>query len=180
MQSTNIKKKLMKQIYITTFLLLFSLSSVLCAQGRVLRASLSTSVTNSSQITQGNYKVQQSIGHAGVIGARKHSNITAFRGFLLPGARTESQQELDLEWSVYPVPFDTHVNIKFDSPVSGEMTLRLYNILGQLVHEKQQHAKQHQQVPLENVSNGKYLLTIDVMGKQLSKQLLQYTKPYKL
>ena len=174
----------MKQIYVTTFLLLFSLSSVLCAQGRIIRASLSTSVTNAHNITQGKYKVQQSIGHAGVIGTRKHSNITAFRGFLLPVARPQSQQELDSDfdfgWSIYPVPFDTHVNIKFDSPVSGEMTFRLFNILGQLVLEKQQLAKQHQQVPLENVSKGKYLLTIDVMGKQLSKQLLQYTKPYKL
>lgn len=166
----------MKQIYITTFLLLFSLSSVLCAQGRIMRASLSGSVTNSSQIIQGNYKVQQSIGHAGVIGARKHSNITAFRGFLLPGVRAQDQQELDFDWSVYPVPFDTHINIQFDTPVSGEMTLRLYNILGQLVLEKQQLAKQQQQIPLESLSKGKYLLTIDVMGQQLSKQLLHSSK----
>ena len=174
----------MKKIHLFTWLfMLLTSSSILFAQGKIKRASLSISAVN-IDTKQGAYKVQQSIGHLGIIGTSQSSNNRVFQGFLLLPLRPAQTQpnpkvSSELGWTVYPVPFDTYVDIKFSAPVSGEMTVRIINTAGQLMLDIRQLAKQEQRVYLDHLSEGKYILVLEVMGKEFRKQLLHYSKPFK-
>lgn len=116
----------------------------------------------------------------GIMSTVNQKNVSVTRGFLLPqstnGQAVGNEQIPDFEWSVYPVPFDTYINIDFDVPVSGDMVIRLHDITGQLIMEQIQLAKQQQRIYINHLAQAEYLLTVAVMGKTLTKSLLHYKK----
>jgi len=131
----------MKNFYTLIVFVLLLLADVAFGQTMIKRASLSTSVSGGHNIQKGQYKVQQSIAHMGIMSTVKHDNHAVTRGFLLPqgGGSIKSSIEStipDFDWVVYPNPFQTYVNIDFDAPVSGDMVIRLHDIVGQLIIEK--------------------------------------------
>lgn len=171
----------MRHVYTKVFVIFFlSSATVLFAQGKILRSSLSTSVAGAHDIQMGQYKVQQSVAHMGVIGSVKRDNHIISQGFLLPqeGVSTE-KPVLDFDWMVYPNPFDTYVNIDFDAPVTGDMVIRLHDVSGQLIIETEQAAKQQQRLHLGNLSQGEYIISAEVMGRTFSRVLLNYKRKQK-
>lgn len=171
----------MKQFYTTLcFIVFFAPTLVMAQQGAIKRASLSTApVTSSSN----GYTVQQSIGHMGVMGTTTHDNHTVLRGFLLPQAVVAQQavapQAAAVEWTVYPNPFITHINIEFSAAVSGDMYVTLFDVAGQLVFEKTLTAKQKQRIPTGQLAQGEYILYVTVMDQTFSSQLLNYSTQHR-
>ena len=164
-----------------TFLFAFTItafaSQIFAQNTAIKRASLSASVIDAHSIQKGHYKVQQSVGHMGIMTLAHHGKHTATRGFLLPQGAASSKETIpDFDWTVYPNPFDSYVNIDFDAPVSGDMVVRLHDILGQLILEKELTAKQQQRVFLGHLAQAEYLLSVELMGKTFSLPLLNHNK----
>lgn len=159
--------------YLTILFLLFTTFSF--AQLKVKRASLSTSVKNAQDIQVGNYNVQQSIGHMGVMGTVNHSENTVLRGFLLPhDAVSTVVPSADFDLMVYPNPFVDYLEVSFDKAVSGYMTFRLHDVTGRLIFENTSKVKQKQRVELGFLAQAEYILSVEVMGKRFSQNLLNY------
>jgi len=172
-----VTKAYMNKLY--TLLFVFTVASfvlqVFAQSTAIKRASLSTSVADAHSIQHGQYKVQQSIGHMGIMSTVNHNQHTATRGFLLPqmGAST-AKPIADFDWVVYPNPFDRYVNIDFNGPVSGDMVIRLHDVTGQLILEKEVAAKQQQRIHLGHLAQASYVLHVQVMGKTFSQTLLNH------
>lgn len=166
----------MNHVYVICIgILLLSTSHFLFGQKRVKRASLSTSVVNAHNIKRGSYKVQQSVGHMGVIGTVQQEHTTVLRGFLLPQSGAYAQTPAsNIGISIYPVPFDRYIHIDFDTPVSGDMVVTLHDLVGQLIVELKQTAKQQQRIQLDRLAQAEYVISVQVMGKTFSQPILNY------
>ena len=171
----------MKNIYsILAVIVLLSLPDGAFAQLKIKRASLSTSVKNAPDIQIGNYNVQQSIGHMGVMGTVNHSENAVLRGFLLPhDAVSTVVPPADFDLYVYPNPFVDYVDLSFSKTVSGNMLLRLHDVTGRLVFEQTSQVKQKQRIDLGFLAQAEYILSVEVMGELFSQNLLNYKTPNK-
>lgn len=158
--------------FVVTFLLFTSFSY---AQTNIMRASFSTAAKTANI---GGFTVQQSMGHMGPIHTFRESGNTVISGFLIPQDLTQDSQatapELFIEWSLYPNPFSTHINIDFSSPVSGDMQLMLFDAAGKLRIEKTMEAKQQQRISMEHLAEGTYMISVSVLEKSFSTQILKY------
>jgi hypothetical protein len=147
-------------------------ASVSFAQTNIKRSSLST---GSHTLKIGAFSMQQSIGQMSFIQSSQQSGNTMISGFLIPQNFAQYLQgnaaQSSLEWSLYPNPFSTHINIKFSLPVAGDMHLLLYNLAGKLMMEKTLKAKQKQRIPLEHLAEGSYIMNISVLEKSFSTQI---------
>ncbi|NNC95079.1 MAG: T9SS type A sorting domain-containing protein [Chitinophagales bacterium] len=73
--------------------------------------------------------------------------------------------EYDLE-DVYPNPFKNEINLVFQTGTRNAIKLYLYDIVGQIIHEKEHEISpnnNHLEINLEhvNLENGMYLLRIE-------------------
>lgn len=165
-----IKPNRVKQLY---FILILSLSSgALLAQSAILRASLSTSF-QTTQDTNNRYKVKFSVGHMGGMAKADHKNHTVTRGFLLPQGSSGTQLVNPVELTIYPVPFDTHLNVDFSTAVSGDLSVRLLDVTGRLVFDKAQTAKQQQRFEIKELAQGEYFIEVNLDGKTFSKSIIK-------
>ena len=159
----------MKYSYIL-LVLVFS-STLVAQQSAIKRASLSTGPQTSQ--TE-NYRIQHSIGFMGAMTSQEHTNHMVTRGFLLPqSSPVEVVDQLD--WSLYPVPFSTHLNIDFSAPVSGDMHVILFDVTGQLVFEQTYTAQQKQEIYIGHLAQGEYLIQVALKNQTFSAQILNYT-----
>ena len=153
---------------IVIFLLFTSFSF---AQTKILRASLSTAPQTARV---GDFTVQQSIGHMGIIGTVNHQQHTILTGFLLPqSAATSAVQNIDIDLQVYPNPFVDHLNLSFNTSVTGDVVVHLHDVTGQLIDTKVSKAKQEQRIDLGHLAKAQYLLTVEVMGKHFTYKLIK-------
>ncbi|MDA0780044.1 MAG: T9SS type A sorting domain-containing protein [Bacteroidetes bacterium] len=166
----------MKQIYpkyLALFFLLYTGFSV--AQVKVLRASLSSSVRDAHNIQVGNFKVQQSIGQMGITGPINQQNHAVLRGFLLPqNALTNEANVTDFDLLVYPNPFVDYLELSFSANVSGDLEFNLHDVSGRLIVQQIYDAKQKQRIELRTLAQGEYILSVEVMGKRFTRNLLNY------
>lgn len=170
----------MNHVYIVCAVFVLLLSSFMSyGQKRIKRASLSTSLVNAHNINRGTHKVQHSIGQMGVMGVMKHNNNLVLRGFLLPQTGKTETPATKIGVLIYPIPFDTHINIDFDSEVSGDMKVLLHDANGKLLVERQQKAFQKQRLELGDLAQAQYTITIMVMENIFSQSILNYTSPIK-
>lgn len=151
------------------------ISSLSFAQGEIMRASLSTALVSENNTNDLGYMVQHSVGHMGIIGTVDQRNHTVMRGFLLP-QEAERDTAVELNWSIYPVPFDDEITIEFDKAVSGNLIVRLYDVAGKIVAEKYDDAAQKQQIQFDYLAPGEYLIMVEVMGNTFSRQILRTNK----
>lgn len=160
------------KFFVVTFLLFTSFSF---AQTSIMRASFSTAAKTANI---GGFTVQQSIGHMGPMHTSRDSGNTVISGFLIPQDVAQNSHsadpELSITWSLYPNPFSTHINIDFSSPVSGAMQLMLFDAAGKMMIEKTLEAKQQQRISLEHLAEGAYMISISVLEKSFSTQILKY------
>lgn len=158
--------------FVVIFLLFTSFSY---AQTNIMRASFSTAAKTTNI---GGFTVQQSMGHMGPIHTSRDSGNTVISGFLIPQDVAQDSQEtnpeLSITWSLYPNPFSTHINIDFSSPVSGNMQLMLFDAAGKMMIEKTLDAKQQQRISMEHLAEGTYIISVSVMEKSFSTQILKY------
>jgi hypothetical protein len=167
----------MNKFYIVSILIMATSHFALSQDTAIRRASLSTSVTKLAD-EERRYDVQQSVAFMGIMTTAENGKHTSMRGFLLPQLGAPAAKPIaDFDWIVYPNPFTTHVNIDFDAFVSGVMVVRIHDVSGQLVMEREVQAKQQQRISLGHLAQTEHLLTVEVMGKTFSQTLLNYSKP---
>mgnify|MGYP000217923737 CR=1 FL=1 len=156
------------------FICFLMVTSFSFAQTNIMRASFSTAA-KTSQID--GFTIQHSIGHMGLIDTSKQGDNTVISGFLIPqnvaynSQSTPSKQSI--EWSLYPNPFSTHINLDFLSTVSGEIRFSLYDAKGKLIIDETIEAKQKQRIPMEHLAEGVYLINISVLKKSFSAQIFK-------
>jgi hypothetical protein len=152
-------------------LILFVCANSIWAQDYIKRAAVSAAPHT---IETQRYLVQQNFGFSTVIPTKQHTAYTVSRGFLFPQTSAVPTAFKEFKFSLYPNPFSTHINIDFNSPVSGDLQLHLYDLSGRLVWHKQRSAKQQQRIPIEGLPLGAYLMRFTLDGTPLSIQLLQH------
>lgn len=167
----------MKQFY-TTYVALFFLFSAgfSVAQVKVLRASLSSSVSDAHNIQVGNFKVQQSIGQMGINGVINHESHTVLRGFLLNQKSPSNGSFFDFDFTVSPNPFVDHINISFTAVLPGDVTFNIHDVRGRLVYEHTTEMKKEHRIKLDFLAQAEYILSVEVLGGDIrhSRNLLNY------
>ncbi len=89
-----------------------------------------------------------------------HENILClFDGINLSEINTEGTV-------VFPNPFTGHVTVKFDKEINAG-TLRLYNMFGQVVVEKNNIAGKETSINAENLDSGVYVFEVAEKGKKI-------------
>jgi hypothetical protein len=156
------------------FIFFLIVTSFSFAQTNIMRASFSTAA-KTSQID--GFTVQHSISHMGLIHTSKQGDNRLISGFLIPQNVAYDSQSIpskqSIEWSLYPNPFSTHINLDFLSPVSGEIRFSLYDAKGKLIIDETIEAKQKQRIPMEQLAEGIYLINISVLKKSFKTQILK-------
>jgi hypothetical protein len=161
-----------KPTFITCIVIIvMSVSSFAHAQKRMVRSSLSTAPQTAQTST---HTVQHSIGFMGIQNTKEHTASKVVRGFLLPHNLVSGDAPTFLEWSVYPVPFSTHINIDFSTKVTGDLKILLVDVAGKVVFDKTRTAQQAQKVYVGQLAQGTYFLAVSVMGKQFQTKLVNH------
>lgn|GEM_PF-2031248 len=157
-------------------IILFFGTTVIAQESAIKRASLSTAPST----TQGvNFLVQQSVGFMGAMQTQSHENINVTQGFLIPQGVAVETLPTQMEWSLYPNPFSTHINIEFSQAVSGTMQIILFDVTGQLVYNRTHEAKQRQRIPFETLAQGEYIIQVKLMNQSFSTQLINYSTEHR-
>lgn len=75
---------------------------------------------------------------------------------------------------VYPNPASTTVNMKFDLPTKSNLTIRMIDLMGRVVHEGSYPGTLNQTYTIENlqVDNGIYLLHVSGAGNDFSRRVI--------
>lgn len=68
-------------------------------------------------------------------------------------------QNIDIDLQVYPNPFVDHLNLAFNTSVTGDVVVHLHDVTGQLIDTKVSKAKQEQRIDLGHLAKAQYLLT---------------------
>lgn len=75
---------------------------------------------------------------------------------------------------IYPNPSSTTVNMKFDLPTKSNLTIRMIDLMGRVVHEGSYPGTLNQTYTIENlqVDNGIYLLHVSGAGNDFSRRVI--------
>lgn len=117
--------------------------------------------------------IAYSIGHTGGMAMADHENHTVTRGFLLPLGPSTTGVVNPIGITIYPVPFDTHLNIEFSRAVSGDLSVRLLDVTGRLVFEKAQTAEKQQRFELEELAQGEYFVEVILENETFTETLIK-------
>ena len=87
----------------------------------------------------GSAAISATIGQSLITAQVAPNNTTVYQGFWVPnvwmivGVDEETQDDNIAQISNYPNPFTLYTNIRFGVPIEGEVKIRVYNLLGELV-----------------------------------------------
>lgn len=87
----------------------------------------------------GSAAISSTIGQTLISTQVAPNNTTVYQGFWVPdvwmlvGVGEETEDNQIAEISNYPNPFTLYTNIRFGTPMEGEVKIRVYNLLGELV-----------------------------------------------
>lgn len=66
-------------------------------------------------------------------------------------------QNIDIDLQVYPNPFVDHLNLAFNTSVTGDVVVHLHDVTGQLIDTKVSKAKQEQRIDLGHLAKAHVL-----------------------
>lgn len=142
-------------------LLLFCLSAIPTSAQTYTPATLN--VAGGSNTINGQ-EFEYSIGEMVLVHTASAGNIVVTQGVLQPADIETglSNNILDEgELSVYPNPFDDLINIDIDLPSTGTLLLKVYDLEGKLITQKQVailSGKENIRLSLEQLASGNYVL----------------------
>lgn len=148
------------------------LSSSIAISQNTQRTTLSMS--GSAKIHNGTY-VSQSVGQQSVIGTFTNGATVVRQGFQQPLIRVVSlpQVQQGLKAVVYPNPMYASLNIQFQEQIDAMVTLRIFNISGQLVQTKTLEGIRKMMLDVSNLSSGNYILSIEAQGQSFTTKLIK-------
>ena len=146
----------MKKLLLITLLLAFT-SNTVSAQlhHQMISSQGSTSKTASGVIAT------QTIGQTSVIGTYDNLSFKIGQGYQQAfwGRIINEQNSPDFEVSVYPNPFESDFNIRFNG--EGLMSVSIYDVAGKLIYKKDHLFTSPQKtISVDAMSSGVYLVRL--------------------
>lgn len=86
-----------------------------------------------------------------------------------------NKEELSVSANFYPNPASDFINVDFDSPSGKDYVIRLIDAHGRVVRYvpgRSQDGKQSEKIDLDNLSNGIYIVSIEMSGKSESGRIV--------
>lgn len=143
--------------------------------GQQLHHQMLSSQGSSNLLSTG-VLVHQTIGQQSVIGNTKFSNTVVGQGFqqsLLSKIGTTSLVN-EISTTTYPNPFVDQIHFQFSKPISGLITISIFDVLGRLVYKDQKESIQNI-LTLNNLhfSQNEYLVKLSAPNYNYSTQIIQ-------
>lgn len=153
-------------------LLLFFGCTVYCQQ---LHHQM-VSTQGSSNLLLSRTLVKQTIGQQSTIGNYKFPGAIVGQGFQQSSvSKTKSTTIINqILTTTYPNPFIDHINFLFSKPVTGLITVTIFDVLGRLIHTEQKEASQNI-LTLDNLNfpQNEYLVKLSASNYNFATQIIQ-------
>jgi len=130
----------------------------------------------SAGITANNhaYHVQQSVGQPGAIGTFTTEGFVLRQGFIQPlNGYGYVKSDINLQVSVYPNPFTSHITICLPDKTPRNMTIKLYDLIGRPLLVQEYEDSQEVTLNLEALAPGHYILSIRTSDKQFVSGIIK-------
>ncbi len=83
-----------------------------------------------------------------------------------------AQEKVSSSFSIYPNPVSDLVTLSFDNQNISNLDIRIYNLMGDLVHSEELSNSNESQINIQELSDGIYTLSIDSNGLIENKKLI--------
>lgn len=130
----------------------------------------------SSNLLSSGILVKQTIGQQSTIGNYKFQGAIVGQGFQQSRISNPGISSLvnSILTTTYPNPFVDRINFLFSKPVSGLITITIFDVLGRLIHTEQKEASQNI-LTLDNLNfpQSDYLVKLSALNYNYSTQIIQ-------
>lgn len=120
-----------------------------------------------------NSTVLQTIGQLSQIGNYKSNSVIVQQGFQQNFYVMENNPLNSIVCNVYPNPTKDYITISFDKNLKDPFTLFLSDISGRLISKWSNIDKKNYQISLKNLSEGTYVLIIEMNKRTFSKKIIK-------
>tara|TARA_A100001234_G_C12603312_1_gene376015 strand:+ start:202 stop:693 length:492 start_codon:yes stop_codon:yes gene_type:complete len=124
-----------------------------------------------------NIHFRQSIGQSSsATGVFNKNGIILRQGFQQPFLlikKINLLQKNELDVLVFPNPFKSEINVKLIELPIGTVQLIIYDVNGKVVKQIDYKAKRDIIIPLQNLTNGNYILNINNSNKNYNATLIK-------
>lgn len=155
------------------YILIFFIAFNLNAQ-KLHHQMLSVQGSN-SKTTAGTY-VKQTIGQQSVIGNSQKNKVTVSQGFQKSQSKVSISSKIknEIVTVVYPNPVQDKVNFRFSSPISGNIKVVLFDLLGRNVFQEEKLASENI-LTIDNIylPSGNYIVKLNALNYEYSTQILK-------
>jgi hypothetical protein len=167
--------KQMIQYFFKKFFYYLFLGTLSITYGQQLNRQMLAAQGSSFAIKDG-IQVSQSVGQLSVIGNSVQDRLTVQQGFQQSLVRKNLvfNETKAISASVYPNPFSNVFSVGFSQPINEELTVTLYNILGELLHKE--FIKSPQNIMtfyFDYLPSGTYVLQIQSKNHFFSKKIIK-------
>ena len=120
--------------------------------------------------------IHQSIGQASVINTFDAKNYQLRQGFLQPikAALINSGFDTEIDVFVYPNPFQENINLDFQETLVDVITISLYHIAGQLIHQQSYNPSENLSLQYYNLPHGAYILRGQMRAQTFTIKLIKH------
>ena len=137
------------------------------------------SINGSSEFVYANnksYFIQQSIGQASVINTFDSNNYQLRQGFLQPikAALVNNGFDTEIDVAIYPNPFQENINLDFQETLVDVITISLFHITGQLIHQETYDPIESLSLQYNNLASGAYILRGQMRAQSFTIKLIKH------
>jgi len=131
--------------------------------------------TQSSSIDLYNAKVLQSVGQLSPIGNYFSNKTLVVQGFQQPFLMASIEETIiDEGIIVYPNPFSTDLNIKFESLKPEQIRIDVYDVNGKFIASfKPENTEEIITLPLETLMSAEYLIRLRAKNLEYSTKVIK-------
>ena len=131
--------------------------------------------TQSSSIDLYNAKVLQSVGQLSPIGNYFSNKTLVVQGFQQPFLMASIEETIiDEGIIVYPNPFSTDLNIKFESLKPEQIRIDVYDVNGKFITSfKPENTEEIITLPLETLMSAEYLIRLRAKNLEYSTKVIK-------
>jgi hypothetical protein len=134
------------------------------------------STQGGSNLLSSGILIKQTIGQQSTIGNYKFPNVFVGQGFQqsLISKSVPNSLRNEILTTTYPNPFVDQIHFQFSKPVSGLITVTIFDLLGRLVYKEQKEASQNI-LTLDHLqfSQNEYLVKLSALNYNYTTQIIQ-------
>lgn len=147
----------------------------LSVYGQQLHHQMVSSQGGSNLLSSG-ILIKQTIGQQSTIGNYKFSNTIVGQGFQqsLISKSVSTSLVNEILTTTYPNPFVDRINFQFSKPISGLITVTIFDVLGRLIYKEQKEVINNT-INLDNLQfpENEYLVKLSASNYNYTTQIIQ-------